>query len=171
MRSCRKALPQLPTTARLVGATWLLALAGTVAGSALASASGPGVPTIYVADLASAALTPVNSSSRAVGPAIELGGLIPSALATTPNGRTVYAVVIGSDEDGSPGSVIPITTATNTLGKAIAVGTSPQAIAITPNGSTAYVLNGIDAATTPLTQPVTITPISLSSNSPGKALK
>ena len=57
--------------------------------------------------------------------------------------------------------VVPIATSNYILGKAIAVGTNPQAIAITPDGKAAFVLNGIDAATTPPSTPVTLTPIDL----------
>ena len=78
-----------------------------------------------------------------------------------PGAKTVYMVEVGSDGDGSPGRVVPLATNNYTLGKAIAVGTGPQAIAIAPDGRMAYVLNGYDAATTPATVPVTITPIDL----------
>ena len=78
-----------------------------------------------------------------------------------PGAKTVYVVEVGSDERGSPGRVVPIATSNYTFGKAIAVGTGPQAIEITPDGKTAFVLNGIDAATTPASTPVTVTPIDL----------
>ena len=77
----------------------------------------------------------------------------------TPNGARAYVVGVGSDVDGSPGSVIAIDTATGTLANPIKVGASPQAIVILPNGKTAYVLGGIDAATTPPSTPATVTPI------------
>jgi hypothetical protein len=70
-----------------------------------------------------------------------------------------YVVGVGSDVDGSPGSVIAIDTATGTLANPIKVGASPQAIVILPNGKTAYVLGGIDAASTPPSTPATVTPI------------
>jgi DNA-binding beta-propeller fold protein YncE len=113
-----------------------------------------------VANLGSDSLTPVNVATGAAAPPIGLGEL-PDALAVAPGAKTVYVVEVGRDEDGSPGRVVPVATNNYTLGKAIAVGTSPQAIAIAPDGRMAYVLNGSDAATTPPTVPVTLTPINL----------
>jgi DNA-binding beta-propeller fold protein YncE len=115
---------------------------------------------MFVANLGSDSITPIDLADGAPAPPIGLGEL-PDALAVAPGAKTVYVVEVGSDEDGSPGRVVPLATNNYTLGKAIAVGTDPQAIAITPDGRTAYVLNGYDAATTPATVPVTITPIDL----------
>ena len=115
---------------------------------------------MFVANLGSDSLTPIDLASGAAAPSIGLGEL-PDALAVAPGAKTVYVVEVGSDADGSPGRVVPLATNNYTLGKAIAVGTDPQAIAIAPDGRMAYVLNGYDAATTPATVPVTITPIDL----------
>ena len=114
-----------------------------------------------MANLASHDITPIDASTGIAVRPIGLGALSPVALAVAPGAKTLYVVAVGGDEDGSPGSVIPIATATDRPGRPIAVGTSPQAIAITPNGKMAYVLNGIDAATTPETTPATVTPIDL----------
>ena len=113
-----------------------------------------------MANLGSDSLTPIDAATGLAAPPIGLGEL-PDALAVAPGAKTVYVVEVGSDEDGSPGRVVPVATDNYTVGKAIAVGTDPQAIAITPNGRMAYVLNGSDAATTPATMPVTLTPIDL----------
>ena len=56
----------------------------------------------------------------------------------------------------------PISTATNTAGKPIKVGTDPGAIAITPNGKTAYVANDGSG---------TVTPIDTATNTAGKPIK
>ncbi len=115
---------------------------------------------MFVANLGSDSVTPIDVADGRAAPSIGLGEL-PDALAVAPGAKTVYIVEVGSDEDGSPGRVVPLATNNYTLGKAIPVGTDPQAIAITPNGRMAYVLNGYDAATTPATAPVTVTPIDL----------
>jgi DNA-binding beta-propeller fold protein YncE len=133
-------------------------LAGVAPAVASAPASSPS--TIFVVNAGSDDLTPVNVSTGVAGPAVKLGEL-PDALAVAPGGKTVYIVEVGSDEQGSPGRVVPIATAGHALGKPIAVGANPQGIAITPDGRTAYVLNGTDAATMPESTPVTVTPIDL----------
>lgn len=79
----------------------------------------------------------------------------PSRSGTTPRrrrGRTerqeAYAIAIGSDEEGTSGRLVPISTATNVAGRASNVGTDPHAVSFSPNGRFAYVVNGFDAATT-----------------------
>ena len=131
-------------------------------GAAPAAASGAtgSWSTMFVANLGSHSLTPIDLATGAPAPSIGLGEL-PDALAVAPGAKTVYVVEVGSDGEGSPGRVVPLATNNYTLGKAIAVGTDPQAIAIAPDGRMAYVLNGYDAATTPATVPVTITPVDL----------
>jgi DNA-binding beta-propeller fold protein YncE len=131
-------------------------------GASPASAAGTSGSwsTMFVANLRSDSLTPIDLATGTAAPSIGLGEL-PDALAVAPGAKTVYVVEVGSDGDGSPGRVVPLATNNYTLGKAIAVGTDPQAIAIAPDGRMAYVLNGYDAATTPATVPVTITPIDL----------
>jgi len=114
---------------------------------------------IYVANLASSTVTPVEAATGTALRPIRMAGLLPVSVALTPDGRRLYVVGVGSDEDGSPGSVLAIDTATDTLSNPITVGSAPQQILVAPNGRTAYVLGGIDAATTPLTRPVTVTPI------------
>jgi DNA-binding beta-propeller fold protein YncE len=127
--------------------------------------------TIYVANLASHDITPIDASTGIAEHPIGLGALSPVALAVAPGAKTLYVVAVGGDEDGSPGSVVPIATATDRPGRPIAVGTAPQAIAITPNGKRAYVLNGIDAATTPATTPATVTPIDLATGTALRPIK
>ncbi len=58
----------------------------------------------------------------------------------------------------------PIRTATNAVGKAIAVGSFPAFIAITPNGKTAYVANVAYGGTG------TVTPIRTATNTALKAI-
>ena len=47
-------------------------------------------------------------------------------------------------------TISPINTATNTVGSAVAVGTTPAGIAITPDGKTAYVANYGSGSVTPI---------------------
>ena len=76
--------------------------------------------------------------------------------AITPDGKTLY---VASDDEGSPGTVTPISTATNTAGKPIHVGASVE-IAITPDGKTLY-----GAALHK------VVPISTATNTPGKPIR
>jgi len=153
---------------------WATAVAIVIGGygglTAVVSASVTGgagsVSTIYVADEASHEVTPIDAATGVAGRPIRLGSLAPVALAVAPGAKTVYVVADGSDMNGSPGSVVPIVTATDMPGKPIAVGTASQAISITPNGKKAFVLNGIDAATTPEATPATVTPIDLATGRP-----
>jgi DNA-binding beta-propeller fold protein YncE len=63
--------------------------------------------------------------------------------------------------DPGMGAVFPISTATNTAGKPIKVGSSPDAIAITPDGRTAYVVGSL---------PSRVVPISTATNTAGTAI-
>jgi YVTN family beta-propeller protein len=74
--------------------------------------------------------------------------------------------VVGIWAKGSSSRVTPIRTATNTAGKAIAVGKDPVAIAITPNGKTAYVANA-GSGNGPSD---TVTPIRTATDKAGKAI-
>ncbi|MFI5068585.1 MAG: YncE family protein, partial [Streptosporangiales bacterium] len=76
---------------------------------------------------------------------------------TTLPGRQVTIYVANN----SSGTVTPISTATNTPGPAIKVGSNPQDIAVTPDGKTAYVANFYSG---------TVTPISTATNTPGPAI-
>jgi len=56
--------------------------------------------------------------------------------------------------------VTPVSTATNTPGTPIKLGTQPGSIAITPDGKTAYIAN---------LSPATVIPVSTATNTPGQA--
>ena len=114
----------------------------------------------YVADGDAATVTAVNLETGTVGtPNQVTDDATLTALAITPNGATLLAVVTPTGYD--TGSVIPITLASGTVGAPIPVGADPVAIAVAPNGGTAYVVNAGDS---------TITPISLASDTAGAAL-
>ena len=72
---------------------------------------------------------------------------------------------------GSPGVLVPISTATNTTGKAIDVGVNPYTFAFNPNGKDAYVVDGFDAATTAPNEPGTVTPVNLADEAAGRPIK
>src|SRR6202034_1856941 len=103
------------------------------AAAALASARQAGQaardPVAWVANYASATVTPVNLTSRKAGKAIPVG-TDPQAIAVTPNGRTAYVL------DWGGGTVTLIDTATDTAQRPIRVGSFPSAIAISPDGGT-----------------------------------
>ena len=113
----------------------------------------------YVADGETATVTEVNLETGTVGTPNQVADdATLSALAITPNGATLLAVV---NPDGyGTGSVIPITLASGAVGAPIPVGADPVAVAVAPNG-TAYVVNAGDS---------TITPISLASDTAGAPL-
>ena len=75
-------------------------------------------------------IVPVCTTTGAVGKAIVFRGY-PSRMAITPDGKTLYFLRAGAPEAGLPQDVIPIDTATNTVGKPIETGLQPTAIAIT----------------------------------------
>ncbi len=111
----------------------------------------------FVGDGDAATVTGINLVAGTVGsPDTLAGNAVITALAVTPNGATLLAVV--NPTGYSTGSVIPITVTSGTAGTAIPVGADPVAIAVTPDGSTAYVVNAGDG---------TLTPISLATDSPG----
>jgi YVTN family beta-propeller protein len=107
-----------------------------------ADARAPGL-TAFVANSASASVTPIVLATRRAGKPIRVGR-DPEAIATTPGGRLALVVDRGSD------SVTPIDTTTRTAGRPIRVGSQPQAIAITPDGRTAYVVNSGSDSVTPI---------------------
>ena len=117
-------------------------------------------------------MTPITTATNTPGKPIKVGGQPYSAIAITPDGKTVYVANTGTN------TVTPISTATNTPGKPIKVGVNrkvtppgghsffespePWAIAITPDGKTAYAISFY---------PCTATPISTATNKAGKPVK
>jgi DNA-binding beta-propeller fold protein YncE len=135
-------------------------------------ASATSVPTIYVANAGNpSTVTAINSATGNVAKSIPIHNGTAVSIGVAPNGKKAYAVVVGTDEAGSPGLLVPITTATNDIGKAISVGVDPQAVAFNPNGKYAYVVDGFDAATTAPNAPGTITPVNLAEDAAGKPIK
>ncbi len=75
-------------------------------------------------------IVPVSTTTGTAGKAIVFRGY-PSRMAITPDGRTLYVLRAGAPQAGLPQDVIPINTATNTVGKPIETGLQPTAITIT----------------------------------------
>jgi DNA-binding beta-propeller fold protein YncE len=149
----------------------LLALVGEIAAWAVPASAAP-VSTIYVANAGTpSTVTVVNSAMSKVAKSIPIHDGIAVSIGVEPNGAKAYAVVVGSDEAGSPGVLVPISTKTNIAGKAIDVGVDPQSVAFNPNGRFAYVVNGFDAATTAPSAPGTITPVNLTEGVSGAPIK
>ncbi len=116
-------------------------VAGTAGVSGTVATGGS--PEAWVANYASASVTPVNLTTRKAGEPIPVGA-DPRAIAVTPNGKTAYVANSGS------GTVTPISTATGKAGPPIPVGADPWAIAVTPDGKTAYVTDGGSGTVTPI---------------------
>ena len=74
------------------------------------------------------------------GPSVIVPGAGYSAVAVTPDGRTLYAANWGPDSDGSGHTVTPVDIATGKAGKPIAVGDGPQELAVAPDGRMLYAL-------------------------------
>lgn len=81
-------------------------------------------------------VTPITVATNTAGPPVELAqdGTITS-LAVTPNGKTLYIADYSNDV------VVPMSTATESVGTPIPVGPNPEAVAITRDGSMIYVAN------------------------------
>ena len=148
----------------------LLMLIGLAPGTLANVAVAP--TKIYVANAGNpSTVTVLNGSTHAVEKSIAIRNYTAVGVGVAPNGKEAYAIAVGSDEEGSPGRLVPISTASDVAGRAISVGTDPQAVSFNPNGRFAYVVNGFDAATTPASAPGTITPVNLAERLAGQPIK
>ena len=69
-------------------------------------------------------------------------GALPSAVAVSPDGSSVYVTNFGSPfNQGASDTVSVIDTATNTVTATIPVGSNPHGVAVSPDGTHAYVTN------------------------------
>jgi DNA-binding beta-propeller fold protein YncE len=148
----------------------VLAMLGTATTPVASAGAAP--TTIYVANAGDpSTVTVIDGATDVVERSIPIRNYTAVGIAVAPEGKEAYAIATGSDELGSPGRLVPISTATNTAAAAINVGTDPQSIAFNPNGRFAYVVNGFDAATTAPNAPGTITPVNLAEGSAGHPIK
>lgn len=141
---------------RLFLAASAVAMVTAVPGAASAAAGEPlpaAVPrvTVWVQNMDSSTVTPIDAASGKAGVAVKLPDM-PSGLAITPDGRTVYVL------DGD-NLVIPINAATRRKGKAIRVPSGVDVLVMAPNGKTLYVASS-----------VAVTPISVATNTAGKPI-
>ena len=134
-----------PAASTAVTSTASASAPSVAAPSAAGPASGKtaGQPVAWVANYASASVTPVNLASRKAGRAIRVGA-DPVALAVTPDGRTAYVANSGSD------TVTPIAIATATAGRPIPAGYGPDALTVTPDGTRLFVVDGNSDEITPI---------------------
>ena len=86
--------------------------------------------------------------------------------AITLDGRTVY--VEGTFDKSTRGFIVPVSTATRAVGKAIVFRGYPNAMAITPDGKTLYVLR---AGAPEFGLPQDVLPVSTATNTVGKPIK
>jgi DNA-binding beta-propeller fold protein YncE len=155
----------------------------------------PGKP-IRVGTLAGAAFTPDGKTAYVEGPTgtvipistatnspgkpipVPMPGYRPFDITMNPDGKTAYLTFSWSIGSSLSGSILPISTATNTPGKPIrlASGTRPyvREIVFSPDGKTAYAAAGSLAFgpgwTTHL-RPAAVIPINTATNTPGTPIR
>jgi DNA-binding beta-propeller fold protein YncE len=95
----------------------------------------PDGKTAYIGDGYHRTVIPVTTATNTPGKPISIGGT-PVAITITADGKTAYvatsAYIAGRCAGCPVGTVIPVTTATNTPGKPINIGRIPKGIAIAP---------------------------------------
>ncbi len=95
-RSLTAAIAMLPAVIEI--AAWTL------------PASATSVPTIYVANAGNpSSVVAIDSATGTVEKSIPILNRTAVSVGVAPNGKEAYAVVVGSDEVGSPGVLVPIT--------------------------------------------------------------
>jgi YVTN family beta-propeller protein len=120
-------------------------VSGTVDSACFSSPEGivATASTVYVVNRGNDTVCPINSTSLAVGSAINVGPQ-PRFAVVTPDGSALY-VANNGDETGAEdppctnGSVSKIATATNTVTATIPTGGCPRNLAILSDGSKVYV--------------------------------
>ena len=91
----------------------------------------PNGKTAYVVNLIAGTVTPISTATNTPGRPVVVKsspGVLLDGIGITPDGRTAYILNEIFEPASFPGTVIPLRTATNTLGKPITVGTAPSAI-------------------------------------------
>jgi DNA-binding beta-propeller fold protein YncE len=124
------------------------------------------------------AIIPISTATNTPGQPIPvpMPGYRPFNITMNPDGKTAYLTFSWSIGSKFSGSIVPVSTVTNTPGKPIRVYSDkrPYAVAIvfSPGGKTAYVAAGSLGATPPtLLNPATVTPINTATNTVGKPIR
>ena len=124
----------------------------------------PNGKTIYA--VAFTAMTPINTATNTARPAIRVaprhGQDFTAAIA--PDGRTLY-VAGGLGPQFTRGFVVPVSTATGAVGRAIVFRGQPSVMALTPNGKALYVVCSGGAGS-----PQLVIPINTTTNTAGPAI-
>jgi hypothetical protein len=126
------------------------------------------------------AVVPVSTATNAPGPPIHvpMPGYLPFSITMKPDGKTAYLTFAWSIGSKFSGSVVPVSTASNTAGQPIWVTSARRplvlGIVFSPDGKTAYAAAG-SIGTTPFTpfmvKPATLTPINTATGTPGTPIR
>ena len=126
------------------------------------------------------AVIPVSTATGTPGPPIPvpMPGYRPFSITMNPDGKTAYLTFSWSLGSKFSGSIVPISTASNTAGQPIWVTSArrPEVLGIvfSPDGKTAYAAAG-SISTTPFTpfmlKPATLTPINTATGTPGTPIR
>jgi DNA-binding beta-propeller fold protein YncE len=125
----------------------------------------PDGKTIYAET--TAGVVPVSTITRKAGKLITFGsGHFPDQMVITPDGKTVYVV---ADSYTNVGEVVPLSTATNTVGKPILSGDIPV-IGLSPDSETLYTALRVPVRNHPEEGQIKVVPISTATSTPGQAI-
>ena len=126
------------------------------------------------------AVVPVSTATNAPGPPIHvpMPGYLPFSITMNPDGKTAYLTFAWSMGSKFSGSIVPISTASNTAGQPIRVTSARRpmvlGIVFSPDGKTAYAAAGSVGAIpfTPfMLKPATLTPINTATGTPGTPIR
>ena len=111
-------------------------------------------------------VTPISTATNTAGTTIHVAPRLgtDSTVAITPDGRTVYVGGLSLRNTGN--FVVPVSTATGAVGKAIVVRGDPYSMAVAPGGKTLYVL----CDGNPGSAPQDVVPVSTATNTAGRAI-
>jgi DNA-binding beta-propeller fold protein YncE len=126
------------------------------------------------------AVVPVSTATNTPGPPIHvpMPGYLPFSITMNPDGKTAYLTFAWSIGSKFSGSIVPISTASNTAGQPIRVTSARRpmvlGIVFSPDGKTAYAAAGSVGAIpfTPFRlKPATLTPINMATGTPGTPIR
>ena len=146
----------------------------TVLDSTLTMLLSPDGGTLYLATVADSGQYTVTSVSLRTGdPGIIVGfDTRPTALAITPDGRTLYVIIEDRSPDAGqavPSKVTAIDTATSRVRASLAWKVPPSYLTMAPNGKTLWVVSTTGEEET--TADNTVTPVNVATFQPGPSLR